>query len=255
MPDRYVCSAFCQQQWKASRNNVTRVRGKWRYADMSTYRLISCVVYKLFIYPHRIISVHDQPIVEAENANASFCYQLILITRNNNFNWDYPCDLAKLLIHVDRFAYYRSIKAERSYAGNRTLDVACQVTDSFASAKNITEIFFSLLVYSYATFGAGWINLVSFSSERFFNQTEQYGMRWEKTAACNGIAMNFRFIVSAVLAFTSQRNVNISTLITISSIVLNIVHLEETHRWRISNSLKRHVVKNEMDNFGEIRIT
>lgn len=91
-----------------------------------------------------------------------------LLERINNFHWDYPCDLAKFLLFIDRFTYYRSIKAECSYAENRTWDVACQVTDSFASAKNITEIFFSLLVYSYATFGTGWINLVFFFEKTIF---------------------------------------------------------------------------------------
>lgn len=128
-----------------------------------TYRLsFSHRWLKSFIHAHHN-PVYNQPIAEADNWYRS-------LVRINNFHWqDYPCDLTKFLLSVDRFTYYQSIKVECSYAENRTWDVACQVTDSFASAKNITEIFFSLLVYSYATFGTGWINLVSFSRKRFFN--------------------------------------------------------------------------------------
>lgn len=41
---------------------------------------------------------------------------------------------------------------------------------------------------------AGWINLVSFSSKRFFNWTKQYEAR-KKTVVCECVAINFRFIL------------------------------------------------------------
>ena len=47
---------------------------------------------------------------------------------------------------------------------------------------------------------AGWINLISFSSERFFNRTI---LGAEKTAVRNCVAMNFRFIV-LLLIFTPR---------------------------------------------------
>lgn len=70
------------------------------------------------------------------------------------------------------------------YAGNRTLNVACQSCRFICVSKKSRKYFSLFLSIHMLHLDADWINPVSFSGKRFFNWTEQYGVRWGKKLPC-----------------------------------------------------------------------
>lgn len=200
-----------------------------------------------------------RPIVEDDRAypQASFCPQLIA---QIDKLW-----LRLLVLRYDRtFRTSGSIRVLLSASErSRTLPKTARWTSPaklqiHLRQQKITEIFFSLLVYSYAAFGRG-LNKSGFFSEQTIFQPNRTirGAMGKKTAACNCVAMNFRFIRSAILIFTSRlaslfavECVDIPDRTNIMYVYIEIVDARRIYQ---SNVCRVYIQKNKIDNSHERR--
>lgn len=130
----------------------------------------------------------------------------LLITQIGNSDRDYSfCDMAQLFVKVDRFTYYRPMNVSRTPRGKPRAGRRLPSCRFICVSKKSRKYFSLSLSIHTPHLDAGWINLVSFSSERFFNWTRTIRVAMGKKKNCRVQVRSNEFPIycSAILIFNT----------------------------------------------------